>query len=214
MMEATEGLSEGPVTSRPASLGLLVVSLTNVNTQLARSQTALADYKERLTSLQTLPVTELVRLAGVSPDGPKLATVVVRRMAQEKVAATIASKSREVALCCASVEALSFLVWRHLEHFLLYSGAAGAGAGTAIQEAYSKHVTYTQDQGYSAPSHRTGFAAVMDDNFWQSEEIKNTLIHNCIGSHTNCFMSLLGQSSVPTNFEKALHKIKSQIILK
>ena len=162
MMEATEGLSEGPVTSRPASLGLLVVSLTNVNTQLARSQTALADYKERLTSLQTLPVTELVRLAGVSPDGPKLATVVVRRMAQEKVAATIASKSREVALCCASVEALSFLVWRHLEHFLLYSGAAGAGAGTAIQEAYSKHVTYSQDQGYSAPSHRTGFAAVMD----------------------------------------------------
>ena len=45
------------------------------------------------------------------------------------------------------------------------------------------------------------------------EEMKNTLIHNCIGSHTNCFMSLLGQSSVTTNFEKALHKIKSQIIL-
>ena len=39
------------------------------------------------------------------------------------------------------------------------------------------------------------------------------LIHNCIGSHTNCFMSVLGQSSVTTNFEKALHKIKSQIIL-
>ena len=35
--------------------------------------------------------------------------------------------------------------------------------------------------------------------------MKNTLIHNCIGSHTNCFMSLLGQSSVTTNFEKALH---------
>ena len=45
------------------------------------------------------------------------------------------------------------------------------------------------------------------------EEMKNTLIHNCIGSHTYCFMSLLGQSSVTTNFEKALHKIKSQIIL-
>merc|ERR1711950_40893 len=36
------------------------------------------------------------------------------------------------------------------------------------------------------------------------EEMKNTLIHNCIGSHTNCFMSLLKQSSVTTNFEKAL----------
>ena len=45
------------------------------------------------------------------------------------------------------------------------------------------------------------------------EEMKNLLIHNCIGSHTNCFMSLLGQSSVTTNFEKSLHKIKSQIVL-
>ena len=35
--------------------------------------------------------------------------------------------------------------------------------------------------------------------------MKNTLIHNCIGSHTNCFMSLLGQSSVTTNIEEALH---------
>ena len=97
MMEATEGLSEGPVTSRPASLGLLVVSLTNVNTQLARSQTALADYKERLTSLQSLPVTELVRLAEVNPE-VKLATVVVRRMAQEKVPSIISSKTLEVSL--------------------------------------------------------------------------------------------------------------------
>ena len=84
MLEATEGLSEGPVTSRPASLGLLLVSLTNVNNQLTRSQQALADYKERLTSLHQLPVTELVRLADVSPTD-KLPTVVVRRMAHDKV---------------------------------------------------------------------------------------------------------------------------------
>ena len=67
MLEATEGLSEGPVTSRPASLGLLLVSLTNVNNQLSRSQNSLADYKERLNSLQSLQVTELVRLAEVAP---------------------------------------------------------------------------------------------------------------------------------------------------
>ena len=29
------------------------------------------------------------------------------------------------------------------------------------------------------------------------EEMKNLLIHNCIGSHTNCFMSLLGVQKVP-----------------
>ena len=96
-MEATEGLSEGPVTSRPASLGLLLVSLRNVNNQLTRSQAALADHKERLTSLHSLPVTELVRLAEVNPE-VKLARVVVRRMAQDKVTSIISSKTLEVSL--------------------------------------------------------------------------------------------------------------------
>jgi len=160
MMEATEGLSEGPVTSRPASLGLLLVSLTNVNNQLSRSQTGLADYKERLSSLQTLPVTELVRLAEVNPT-EKLPTVLVRRMAQDKVTATISSKQREVELCGASVEGLTFLAWRHLEHFLLYSGAAAqAGQGTPIQEAYSRHVSHALEQGYTTTLKQAGFGSV------------------------------------------------------
>ena len=129
------------MTSRPASLGLLVVSLTNVNTQLARSQTALADYKERLTSLQTLPVTELVRLAEVNPE-VKLATVVVRRMAQDKVTSIISSKTLEVSLCSASLEGLIFLIWRHLEHNFLYSGQH-----TPVQEDYSKHTSVSQEPG-------------------------------------------------------------------
>ena len=41
-------------------------------------------------------------------------------------------------------------------------------------------------------------------NLVSFEEMKN---------NTNCFMSLLGQSSVTTNFEKSLHKIKSQKVL-
>ena len=80
------------MTSRPASLGLLLVSLQNVNNQLARSQAALADHKERLTSLHSLPVTELVRLAEVNPE-VKLARVVVRRMAKDKVTYIISSKT-------------------------------------------------------------------------------------------------------------------------
>ena len=160
MFEATEGLSEGPVTSRPASLGLLLVSLTNVNNQLSRSQNSLADYKERLNSLQSLPVTELVRLAEVNPT-EKLPTLVVRRLAQDKVAATISSKAREVELCGASVEGLSFLVWRHLEHYLLYSStAAQASQSTPIQEAYSRHVSYSQEQGYTPTTKQAGFGTV------------------------------------------------------
>merc|ERR1719232_1571651 len=102
-----------------------------------RSQAALADHKERLTSLHSLPVTELVRLAEVNPE-VKLARVVVRRMAQDKVTSIISSKTLEVSLCSASLEGLIFLIWRHLEHFLLYSGAPlAAGQHTPIQEAYS-----------------------------------------------------------------------------
>ena len=84
-----------------------------------------------------------------------------RRLAHEKVTAGISSKTREVSLCASSVEALTFLVWRHLEHYLLYSGAASQiGQHTPIQEAYSRHVSYGQDQGYSTPGIRTGFNQV------------------------------------------------------
>ena len=45
----------------------------------------------------------------------------------------------QVSLCTASVEGLVFLVWRHLEHFLLYSSAAAAaGPGTPFQAAYTR----------------------------------------------------------------------------
>ena len=160
MLEATETLSsEGPVTSRPASLGLLLVTLGNVNNQLTRSQQSLVDYKDRLTSLQSLPVTELVRLAEVNPT-ERLATTVVRRLAHEKVSSGIDNKTREVSLCSSSLESLLFLVWRHLEHYLLYSGAATqAGQHTPIQEAYSNHMNYPLEQGYT-PGGRTAFGAV------------------------------------------------------
>ena len=39
------------------------------------------------------------------------------------------------------------------------------------------------------------------------KEMKNTLIHNCIGSHANCFNPFC-DSSVTENFEKSLHKYK------
>ena len=160
MFEATEGLSEGPVTSRPASLGLLLVSLTNVNNQLSRSQNSLADYKERLNSLQSLPVTELVRLAEVDPTD-KLPTVVVRRMASDKLTTTISNKTREVGLCAGIVEGLTFLVWRHLEHYLLYSSAAqSAGSTNPLHQTFNKQfqpletgITSTHKSSFTEVSH-------------------------------------------------------------
>ena len=65
-----------------------------------------------------------------------------------------------MSLCATSLEALTFLVWRHLEHYLLYSGAASqAGQHTPIQQAYSQHVNYQAEQGYT-PGSRAGFGTV------------------------------------------------------
>ena len=149
---------DGPVSSRPASLGLLVVSLRNVNTQLGRSQTSLSEYEERLASLQSLPITELVRLAEVAPT-EKLPTVVVRRMASDKLSATISYKTREVGLCAGIVEGLAFLVWRHLEHYLLYSSAAqSAGSTNPLQQTFSRQLQPLETGITSA--HKTSFTEV------------------------------------------------------
>jgi len=160
LLEATEGLSEAPVSSRPASLGLLIVTTRSVAAQLARSQASLSDYQARLSSIQSLPITELVRLAEISATD-KLPTVVVRKMATEKISATIESKTREVSLCAGTVEGLTFLVWRHLEHYLLYSTAATtAGPGTPFQQAFSRHNTSAVEVGGTTATHRNAFAKV------------------------------------------------------
>jgi len=160
LLEATEGLSEGPVSSRPASLGLLIVTTRTVAAQLARSQTSLSDHQSRLTSIQSQPITELVRLAEISTTD-KLPTVVVRKMAVEKVSATISSKTREVSLCAGTLEGLTFLVWRHLEHYLLYSTAASsAGPVTPFQQAFSRHNTPAVEIGGTTATHRKAFAQV------------------------------------------------------
>jgi hypothetical protein len=82
-------------------------------------------------------------------------------MANEKLSSTISSKTREVSLCAGTVEGLTFLVWRHLEHYLLYSTAATtAGPVTPFQQAFSRHNSSVQEIGGTGASHRTAFAKV------------------------------------------------------
>ena len=150
------------MSSRPASLGLLIISLKNVNTQLGRSQSSLSEYQERLNSLQSLPINELVRLAEVAPT-EKLPTVVVRRMASDKLTTTISSKTREVGLCSGIVEGLTFLIWRHLEHYLLYSSAAqSAGTNSPLQQSLTRQ-HQALDTGISTTAHKTSFSEVLDN---------------------------------------------------
>lgn len=152
LIEAKEGMADGPVTSRPASLGLLIASLRNVNTQLGRSQSSLSEFQERSNSLQSIPISELVRLAELNPTD-KLPTVVVRKLAHDKLTATISSKTREVGLCVGIVEGLTFLIWRHLEHYLLYSAAAQS-VGNSRQQFQ------ILDSGLTTAAHKTSFSEV------------------------------------------------------
>merc|ERR1712179_212846 len=170
LLEATEGLSEGPVSSRPASLGLLIVTTRTVAAQLARSQTSLSDHQSRLTTIQSQPITELVRLAEISTTDK------------------LPSKTREVSLCAGTLEGLTFLVWRHLEHYLLYSTAASsAGPVTPFQQAFSRHNTPAVEIGGTTATHRKAFAqvdleklkkdviAVLNDTFFDK-------LGDCVGS--------------------------------
>ena len=160
LLEAKEGLPEGPVSSRAASLGLLIVTTKSIAQQLARSQTSLTDFEARLATVHTLPVTELIRVAEINST-EKIPTVIARKMANDKISSTICSKSREVTLCAGALEGLMFLVWRHLEHFLLYSNAANTlGPSTPFQQAFNRHNTSILEIGGSTASHRTAFSQV------------------------------------------------------
>ena len=48
----------------------------------------------------------------------------IRRLAAAKLEASISDKQLEVQLSAETVESLGFLLWRHLEHYLLFSNAA------------------------------------------------------------------------------------------
>ena len=48
----------------------------------------------------------------------------MRRLAGSRLECMAASQRSELRLAAMSLESLAFLIWRHLEHFLLYSSAA------------------------------------------------------------------------------------------
>ena len=94
----------------------------------------LAEGKDRLAALPSLPLTELTALSQVanilsqneinfpqvSPT-EKMPAASIRKLAQERTASSVTTMEAEVKLCIATVEGLAFLLWRHLEHFLLYT---------------------------------------------------------------------------------------------
>jgi hypothetical protein len=64
----------------------------------------------------------------------RLSSSDLRRVAAARMKSEMSDLEREVSLCGCAVEAASLLVWRHLEHFLLFS----AGVGGVFEMAYRR----------------------------------------------------------------------------
>ena len=113
----------------------------------------------------------------VSPT-EKMPAASIRKLAQERTASSVSTMESEVKLCTATVEGLSFLLWRHLEHFLLYtrlalsftliesvssSAATTSGPGTPFQAAFNRLHSAPLEQGIVPFSPKAAFSQV---NIW------------------------------------------------
>jgi len=151
----------GKVTSRPASLGLLILSVKYLASNLSKAQARLNELKEKDRSLASFPTSELLALAGINQT-EKLPGVTIRKLAAAKLDSAITDKQLEVQLSAETVEALSFLLWRHLEHYLIYSSAALASTPTTPYQATVRRLNETKDDfgdlAFSSP--RSNFPKV------------------------------------------------------
>ena len=100
----------------------------------------------------------------ISKVNPKLLYLglVLRKLAGAKISTSITEKQLEVQLSAEAVEALGFLMWRHLEHYLLYSSTASAATPDTPYQATLRRLNESKDKGlelgYSSP--RSKFPSV------------------------------------------------------
>ena len=71
----------------------------------------------------------------------------MRKLAGARLAASIGEKQLEVQLAAETVEALGFLLWRHLEHYLLYSNPASTATPGTPYQATLRRLNESKDAG-------------------------------------------------------------------
>jgi len=159
LLDATESSSSGAVSSRPASLGLVVMSIKHLANHLSRSQVELHELKEKESSLPTFPTSELAVLAGVN-TAQKLPGIAIRQLAAARLDGVITDKQLDVQLSAETVESLTFLMWRHLEHYLLYSSAALTASPATPYQATVRRLNEGKDPIGMVQSPRSNFPQV------------------------------------------------------
>jgi len=121
---------------------------------LSKAQAGLNELKDKEKNLASFSTSELVHIASINPV-EKLPGLVLRKLAGAKISTSITEKQLEVQLSAEAVEALGFLMWRHLEHYLLYSSTASAATPDTPYQATLRRLNESKDKGleygYSSP---------------------------------------------------------------
>jgi hypothetical protein len=73
----------------------------------------------------------------------------VRRLAGARLQAVLTGRRKELLLAAVSLESLVFLIWRHLEHFLLYSSAALAATPATPYQVFRYSVRHPVQRTFS-----------------------------------------------------------------
>ena len=120
------------------SLGHLVLLIQHVLTHWMTTRTALRDLKDKLTSVNQLSSNELA--AFLSSDSRLVRTADQRSLVAEEITKGIAEKEHQSKLCVQALESASFVLWRHLDHFVHTPQTQRIGKKTS-----TAHVTFHHD---------------------------------------------------------------------
>jgi len=101
---------------RSMSLGHLVLLIQHVLMHWMTTRTALRDLKDKLTSVNQLSSNELAPF--LSSDSRLVRTADQRSLVAEEITKAIAEKEHQSKLCVQALENASFVLWRHLDHFV------------------------------------------------------------------------------------------------
>ncbi len=147
------GTSAAALPNRPPSLGRVLLILNHLAWKLLSARTAANDMSQKLQFIDQLSSQEMSAYLMPAAGADKLGSSDRQKMAAQKMREEIAGHENEVLLAGCGVEAAAFLVWRHLEHFLLFSSSSSAADGSVFDAAYRRKAggKYTETAEFTCP---------------------------------------------------------------
>lgn len=123
------------IPNRPPSLGHVVRQVQHLSRHLIESHSKLSELTDKLNSIEQLSSNELTSFLP-SGTGDKVSSSDKRKIAAETMSQMIVRKEHEIRLSGSAIESAAFLVWKHLEYFLLYANSSGTSTLTPYQRAH------------------------------------------------------------------------------